>query len=786
MRPTPLRARSRARPHIALARVPRAFHALAGLALRAALAPSALALLALARRVVMPTALALLAVTVQCAIARADPAPRATAAAVESAAPLKIDGALDEPAWRSAPEIAAFQLMAPREGQAPDESTSVRVLVDGDRVVFGIWCEARRPLRASLAPRDEITDGDHIAVHLDPEGDGQRAYIFGINPYSVELDGILTEDPDFKWDAVWDGAARVEDGAWTAEIAVPFKVMRFPPHGARPWRVWIRREITAWNEVAVWPLYRFSEAGRIMLQAADLTGLESVSGGRDVRVEPYVFGSAEGARDYVQPGGFTPWSDDRHREAGLDLQTALTSALALNATWNPDFSQIEADALQIDLNQRFPLQYPEKRPFFLEGGEAFATPLEMVYTRRMSDPDAGLKLTGRVGPANTGVLVLRDRGGASLAGSGQGYDGLSWPGAFALARAQVPFGNGSSVGVLLGGHSQGAWNDPASPSTDSTSRNGLAALDAQWRISNRWTAVGQLGLTETKFHHGYDAATSRADESRHGAIGLAGADYSDRGLKVHVAHRHVSPDYRDELGYQERVGVEYDELNGGWDLYPKAGALQSVTPYSDNLVVHDHTGRIEYVDLNPYVVFQFRRNLWATPGWHAYQEHWLGRTYRYSRAHVSLGDTEWRPLAISVETQFGQGLFYGATDAESFVGWTDIDQLTLTARPSERLTSAIDVQHLRVARHATSGQVLDVWVTGVNTTMQFTRSLYARVYPQFDGEIEHLNADALVGYVVHPGTVLYVGVNSGFDRLDHRQRPTRRQVFVKASYRLGI
>ena len=162
---------------------------------------------------------------------------RPSISATRATGPLRVDGALDEPSWGTAAPISDFLLMSPREAQAPDESTVVKVLYDDERIVFGIWCGSKRPLRASLTPRDQILDGDHISLHLDTDGDGQRAYIFGVNPYGVELDGILTGDPDFKWDAVWDAAARREPGAWTAEIAVPFRTMRFRPGANRPWRL---------------------------------------------------------------------------------------------------------------------------------------------------------------------------------------------------------------------------------------------------------------------------------------------------------------------------------------------------------------------------------------------------------------------------------------------------------------------------------------------------------------------------------------------------------------------
>src|SRR5262249_31071454 len=208
------------------------------------------------------------------------------------------------------------------------------------------------------------------------------AYIFGVNPYGVQLDGILTGDPDFKWDGVWDAAARRGDGEWSAEIAVPFRILRISAHG-RPWRLWVRRELTAWNEVSAWPPYRSGEPGPVMLQAAALSGLDGARGGRELAIEPYAFGASLGERAGLSGGGLTPWSDQTSREAGVDVQAAVTPSLVLNGTYNPDFSQIEADALVIDVNRRFPIIYPEKRPFFLEGADHFQTLMDLVETRRM-------------------------------------------------------------------------------------------------------------------------------------------------------------------------------------------------------------------------------------------------------------------------------------------------------------------------------------------------------------------------------------------------------------------
>src|SRR5580765_1161871 len=234
-----------------------------------------------------------------------------------------------------------------------------------------------------------------------------------------------------------------------------------------------------------------------MLQAGDLAGLDDARGGRELSLEPYVFGARASDRELLAGGGTSGWSDQTQREAGVDLQAALSRSLVLNATYNPDFSQIEADVLQIDVNRRFPLHYPEKRPFFLEGAEHILTLMDLVLTRRMADPDWGTKLTGRAGGWNTGALVVRDAGGSDLGGSGytpSSDDRVTRPGWYALERSQLPFGGGSNVGVLAGAH----WQDVpdtaavAGVADERGTFNGFGGLDSQLRFTHHWRSELQL------------------------------------------------------------------------------------------------------------------------------------------------------------------------------------------------------------------------------------------------------------------------------------------------------
>lgn len=702
--------------------------------------------------------------------------------------PVRVDGSLDESAWADALAAHEFLLMTPREGQAPDESTRVAVLRDEDRLVFGIWCQSKRKPHASLVPRDQVLDGDHISVHLDTDGDGQRAYIFGVNPWGVQLDGILTIDADFKWDGVWDADARRGAGEWTAEISVPFRILRISASG-RPWRVWVRREIRPWNEVSTWPLYKVGEPGPIMLQGADLTGLDDARGGRELTFEPYVFAANTRNRDLDPAGGTGDWASQLSREMGFDVQAALTRSLVMNATYNPDFSQLEADALQVDVNQRFPLRFPEKRQFFMEGAEHFVTLMDMVETRRIADPHAGLKTTGRAGAYDNGVLVVRDGGGSTLEGSGYTPSDDRRPtreGWYGLARAKLPFGQGSNVGFLSGLHTQDEPVAPADPSgpRELATYNAFGGFDSQLRLGERWRTELQWTVSTAKI----DSANALSGPQPFSDwMGVARLFYRDKAREFHIGERHVGERFRNEIGYQDFAGVIYRRVGGFWDVFPNGGSLQRVAPILDALVVHHHTGRLQFTELLAGGDFEFRRNAFVYAGYLHNDEHYLGRLYPQDKVQFYAEWTNWRPLTLSLDATVGDGVLFGEYDSTSALAWSETYEFSATARPGPRLTAGVDVVRYRLAE-APGGQEHYVqWLVGVNASMQFTRRLTARIFPQYDSYHEHLVVNGLVGYIVQPGTVFYVGVNGGWDAdmIGTQYHATGHQFFAKASYRFA-
>jgi len=388
------------------------------------------------------------------------------------------------------------------------------------------------------------------------------------------------------------------------------------------------------------------------------------------------------------------------------------------------------------------------------------------------------------------ALVVRDAGGSDLGGSGytpSSDDRVTRPGWYALERSQLPFADGSNVGVVAGAH----WQDVpdtaavAGVADERGTFNGFGGLDSQLRFTHQWRSELQL-VGSGSYIDSVNTPTARTSFSDW--MGVARLFYRDKARSLELGARHVGEKFRDELGYQDYAGVSYRHMGAFWDLFPKGSALQRTAPIVDALVVHDHTGRLELADLQASQDFEFRRSAFVNAGYQHVDEHWLNHTYPQDRAHVFAQWTAWRPLTMDFDALLGDGILFGETDATSALAWQEVYVLNATVRPTSWVTAAGNVTRYRLATAYDGDDHVAQWLVGVNLTAQFTQRLSLRVYPQYDSNAEHLDANGLLSYVIHPGTVFYAGVNSGWNRdlADREPRTTSRQAFAKASWRFFL
>jgi hypothetical protein len=359
-------------------------------------------------------------------------------------ATVQIDGRLDEPVWGRATRLTGFWQYQPVDGRPAEEETEILVWYASDAIYFGILARDRNPraIRATVADRDNIDNEDYVVLDLDTFHDRRRAFFFGVNPLGVQSDGVRSEgagqvsslipgsvdkNPDFTWDS----KGRITERGYEVEVRIPFKSLRYPSGDPQSWGFNATRVVQRSAYTNTWTDVRRASASFIGQEGA-IGGLHDMRHGVTVEAQPFVTATADGFRDEGS-GDFS--REDVNPDAGLNLRLGFSS-YALDATANPDFSQVESDEGQVTVNERFALFFPEKRPFFLEGIELFGSPQTLVYTRRIVNPKAGAKLTGKFGQLGVAHLTAVDE---TLAGN-------AW---FNITRLRRDLGRNSIAGVTF-------------------------------------------------------------------------------------------------------------------------------------------------------------------------------------------------------------------------------------------------------------------------------------------------------------------------------------------------
>jgi hypothetical protein len=326
-------------------------------------------------------------VTLAPLVALAD-APLPHLRAVPTAKAPKLDGRLDDPAWLVAAPADSFVQKFPNEGAAPSEQTTIRVVYDQDAVWVGVDCVQRTvPIIGRLTRRDRAIESDSVTIELDTRRDGTTAFEFAINAAGVLSDAIRFNDTDSSsdWDENWDARVSRRKEGWSAEFRIPLRILRFDTSvPVQSWGFQARRYISARQETDEWAFIPRTSAGEVS-HYGKLDGLTGLKAPSPFELRPFVLGSVR-HRDAVSGTLASGW--DATGSLGLDLKWHVTQKLTLDATFNPDFGQVEADQVVLNLTT-YEILFPEKRPFFQEGVDVFSTPISLLYTRRIGlAPDA--------------------------------------------------------------------------------------------------------------------------------------------------------------------------------------------------------------------------------------------------------------------------------------------------------------------------------------------------------------------------------------------------------------
>ena len=474
--------------------------------------------------------------------------PRATAA-------IAIDGVLDEPAWQAAVKIPLLYETRPGENIEPPVATDCFITYDKSAlyVAFRAYDPNPAAIRAHLSDRDSAFNDDFVGIVLDPFNDERRGFEFFVNPLGVQMDLFIDDvggSESSSWDAIWSSAGKVDAEGYVVELSVPFHQLRFPAGGAE--QTWGFEALRFYprgqrHRLSVHPIDR--DINCYLCQASKLTGFEGISPGRNLEIVPTVTGTQTDERTDFPDGPLE--SGDLDGDPGVTVRWGVTPNLTLNGTVNPDFSQVEADVAQLDVNEQFALFFPERRPFFLEGADFFDTPFDAVFTRNVADPSWGLKLSGKQGSNALGAFVAQDEvTNLIFPGSeGSSSGSFDFETTDTVLRYRRDLGKTSSIGGLFTDRRGG----------DFFSRTG--GVDGLIQLKDTHSFRFQLLGSETEYPteiaEDFDQPTGAFSDTAM----LVAYNYDTRNWFGYARYRDVGEDFRADLGFMPRVGTSF--LLGG-------------------------------------------------------------------------------------------------------------------------------------------------------------------------------------------------------------------------------
>jgi hypothetical protein len=701
---------------------------------------------------------------------------RAEVRAQRVSQPPVVDGILDDTAWNTAPlETGEWLSYNPLYGKAIPQRTKVWVAHDADYIFLAFQCDDPQPsaIKTSITRRDNIWNDDWVGLSLDALGTGQVSYHLLVNPSGVQLDmlnsaaGGEDEAPDF----IWDSAGRLNDVGYAVEIRLPLQTIRFRGGDDVRMGVLFWRRVSRLGISVSWPAL---EPGKWVFEKHATLAYDELQ----PRLLREAIPSTTYARNQTreQPALWGDTQDDL--DFGISGKYGITSTITVDATINPDFSQVESDAFQVEVNQRFPVFFSEKRPFFMEGAGIFTLAGQgndnslqrAVHTRRIIDPVFGAKVTGSVGRFTFGTLSALDQAAGRE-----------------LPPDDPDFGKDRLFNVLRGQYSLGPSNYLGGLVVDADFAGGfnrVAGTDLSWRLNDTQRVSGFVLASSTR--------PPRAESSKFGMGAQAGYEYNTRRLLVLGYGEHYDQDFEMQTAFINRVG-----LTSGWGLveysfYPdkKVPWLLRIAPFSFTQGGRDrNAGGNELLQVSA-IRFNFTRQGFLRLDRFDGFETWAGQ--RFDRGNWrTQGEVQLYPwLFMYGQHLVGKAVFYDPL--EPFQGHVQDARIEVTLQPTGRLSQALNYRRVAFDRESTGERVYDLDIIYSRTTYQFTRQFFVRGIVQYDSSRYQVLTDFLASYELRPGTVAYVGYGSLIERREFVDgqwtlgvgdyRTSQRGLFFKASY----
>ncbi|MFC1693501.1 DUF5916 domain-containing protein [Candidatus Latescibacterota bacterium] len=702
--------------------------------------------------------------------------------------PVKVDAILDEDVWQKAIKIDANIEVSPGENIQAPVKTEVLLAYSETHLYAAFRAYDPNPseILAYFTDRDNFYDDDWVGLILDTFNDQRRSYEFFCNPFGVQGDKI---DGRSAWDAIWDSHGRITDDGYIVEMAIPFSTLRFPGGGDEQiWGFDIERNYprNVQHEIGAFPRDRNNSC--YMCQFLKMIGFAGAVPGKDIEIDPTFSGGTTQERADGTSGPFR--MKDRKTDTGITARWRFTPNMTLSATANPDFSQVEADVAQMEINTRFPLYYSEKRPFFLEGAEIFRNQFSLVHTRTLAEPDWGVKLTGKEGKHSMGFFSVRDNVTPLIFPHYEGASNttLSMQSTGTVLRYKYDVGKSSNVGAVL------------------TDREGD-------EYHNRVVGIdGSFDFTpKDSFSFGAVYSNTSYPEDIVSEYDQPGSDFGGTGYSMQYSHDtekysvwcsyyEMNPDFRTDLGFETQVGFNYSNI-GGQYMWRKGP---------------DHWYNWISIFFSYYISRDHYFNLMHKA--YTSQFYYRGPLQSYFSIYGEYGRDPYKGKDFRANFLSSYVGFKPSGSCDLYLRCTTGDKIDYSNRRAGKKLSLSPSIDQKIGRHLTlsadhrferlkvdPGRLYDANVSNFGGVYQFNRRTFLRInlqYVDYDRTIENYLYDVdantttmfsqiLFSYKINPQTVFFLGYSDNYrnrNYLDERGEfddsltQTNRTLFTKIGY----
>jgi hypothetical protein len=680
--------------------------------------------------------------------------------------PPVIDGRLDEAVWKTALKFTDFKTFKPDFGKEPSQKTEAYFLFDAENFYFACRCYDTDPgqIKANISKRDAMFADDLIAFCLDTFSDGQNAYVLFINPLGIQGDGLMNSIGNLEpsMDFVWYSKGQIDDQGYSVECRIPLQSLRFSNKKTVTMGMAFIRMIVRTSESSSFPAI-FPDKGSLITQLQPV----SISGLKYDRVVEVLPAFTHSNRLAIQDGALR--RDVRQSDFSLTAKVGLTSDLTADATYNPDFSQVESDAGQVDFNIRFALYYPEKRPFFLEGLEYFQVagnteeaPLAaIVYTRNIIDPGFGLKATGKLGPKNTiATIYARD----DLPG-----DAVDRTPDFGIVRFRHSLKDDSYIGGFYTSRFQGSGF------------NQVAGSDGRFRLT---------GASVAEYHlFGSFTRNSGEESTVNGHVLGLRYNYGTRSVYMDLGLQDISKYFQVDTGFITRTGISRLAPLIIYRLYPKSSFFQRIEPFYWGEHIYDKFyGTFETINVFVLRLWLPRNSQFRVEGLLG-NEVYAGHKFSLDGYGFRLETQLTKHFYLQGQFRRGGSIFYDPADP--YQGYGSRAQLYAEYQPLEKLAFGFSYAYVDFYRKSDRQRVYDYGIIRSRNTFQINKYLFLRAIFEYNTFYRRVTTDGLISFTYIPGTVVHVGYGSAYEKLEwdgagyiesRRFLETQRGFFFKVSY----